>query len=96
LLGGTVSDGVASECCEENSEYPAMISLSDYELAAFAIPSRCLVATPAAKPKSLARNNKTRMECSGSSNPAGDSDCLAMEMPTPPKRSSSARVASLP
>jgi hypothetical protein len=48
-----------------------MISLSDYELAAFAI-SRCLGGKPAAKPKSLARNNKTRMECSGSSNPAGD------------------------
>ena len=44
----------------------------------------------APKPKSLARNNKARMGCSGSNNLAGDFDCLAMEMPTPPKRSYSA------
>ena len=34
VVGGTVSDAVALEYCEENSEYPAMISLSDNELAA--------------------------------------------------------------
>ena len=47
-----------------------------------------------AKSKSLARNNKTWMGYSGSNNVAGDFEGLAMAMPTPPKRSYSAWVAS--
>jgi hypothetical protein len=58
------------------------------------IPTRKVGRLLAPKRKSLAHINKTWMGCSGSNNLAGDSDCLAMEMPTPPKRSYSARVAS--
>ena len=56
------------------------------------LPENSLVAQ---KHKSLARINKIRMECSGSNNPAGILNCLAVEMATPTKAIILHSVASL-
>ena len=47
-----------------------------------------------AKHPAIARLNKDPDEAPCNNNLAGDFDCLAMEMPTLPKRSCSARVVS--
>lgn len=56
--------------------------------------STCFGDLVAPEGKSLARSSKTSWDAQVLNSLAGDFDCLAVEMPTPPRRSYSARVAS--